>query len=151
MFYKWYQTISTINDSLPAADRAVKNRPYLFSSELVWRLREESEVQDRAGSDLVSLDIDPFSGPDGSGNQFLVEKITTKDDLCWADIHVMREGGENTVPDVTTKLAFEHGQWVFVNFYYLSSDPQKAWNLLSALKAARKSWKADGLLVRSKN
>jgi hypothetical protein len=146
VFYRWYQTISKTNDPVPASDRAVQDRPYLFSSELVWRLKEQSEVQDRAGSDLVSLDIDPFSGPDGSGDGFLVEKITTQNDRCWAEVHVLRKGeNELPVPDVTPELAFKHGQWIFVNFHYLSS------NLLDALREARKSWKADGLLKDNTN
>jgi hypothetical protein len=150
-FYKWYLTISLKNDPVPASDRAVKDRPYLFSSELVWRLREQSEVQDRAGSNLVRLDIDPFSGPDGRGDRFTVEKVTTSDDRCRAEIHAVRDEETDESPDVTSELALKHGQWIFVNFYYLSSDPRQAWNLLGALKEARKSWKAEGLLTANKH
>jgi len=145
-FYSWYRTISSMRNPVSESDRAVKDRPYLFSSELVWRLREQSEVQDRAGSNLVRLDIDPFSGPDGIGDQFIAGKITTKNDRCWARIHVVWDGEKHELPDVTSELALKHGHWIFVNFYYLSSDLKQAWNLLDALKEARKSWMADGLL-----
>jgi hypothetical protein len=148
-FYKWYLTISLKNDSVPPSDRAVKDRSYLFSPELVWRLREQSEVQDRAGSNLVSLDIDPFSGPDGRGDRFLVEKITIMNAQCLAEIHAVRGGVEDELPDVTSESALKHGQWIFVNFYYL--DPKRPWNLLGALKEARKSWKADGFLKDNKH
>jgi hypothetical protein len=151
-FYKWYLEASLKQDPLlSAADRAVKNRPYLFSSELVQRLREASEVQQRTGSDLVGLDIDPFSGPDGSGDQFVVEKVTIKDDRCWAEIHFVWNGKKNAAPDVTPELSADGHRWTFLNFYYPSPDDPKASNLLSDLKAARVSWKASGLLKDKKH
>ena len=75
----------------------------------------------------MSLDIDPFPGPDGSGDGFLVGKITTKNDRCWAEVHVLRKGEkELPAPEVTPQLSFEHGRWIFINFHYLSSAPPKS-------------------------
>ena len=145
-FYKWYLAISLEHNSIPASDRALKRRPYLFSSELVWRLREQSEVQDRAGSNLVSLDIDPFPGPDGSGDRFVVEKVTIKNDRCWAEIHSVRDGKEDATPDVTPELTLKERRWSFTNFYYPSPSNPEAWDLLGGLKTARESWKASGIL-----
>jgi hypothetical protein len=67
-FYRYYLDTASRNHGLTDSDLALKDRPYLFSSELLLRLREESEVQTRAGSNLVNLDIDPFAGPDGAGD-----------------------------------------------------------------------------------
>ena len=141
-FYTWYLEIASRNNGLPDSDIALKDRPYLFSSELLLRLREESEVQNRAGSDLVNLDINPFSGPDGIGARFGVEKITTKVDRCWAEVHF----DEYKIPGVMPELAVRDGRWIFVNFYYPSPSNLKAADLLSELKAFRKLWKAHGLL-----
>ena len=148
-FYTWYFPIASRNNREPASDFALKERAYVFSSELLWRLREESEVQKRAGSDLVSLDADPFFGADGAGEGFVLEKITIKDDRCWAEIHTVWEK-EDATPDVTPELALRHGRWLFVNFYYPSPSDPMALNLLSELKAIRESWKAYGIVKDQK-
>ena len=145
-FYKWYLDTASRNHGQTDSHLALKDRPYLFSSELLLRLREESEVQNRAGSDLVGLDIDPFSGPDGAGDRFALEKVTTKGDLCWAEVYF----DEYKMPGVMPELAHENGRWIFVNFYYPSPSNLKSSNLLSELKAAHESWKAQGLLKEKK-
>lgn len=145
-FYKWYLEITLKHDSLPASDRALRDRPYLFGQELHHRLREASEVQEKAGSDLVGLDIDPFSGPDGSGDQFVVDKVTVKDDHCWAEVHFVWNGKKDAASDVTPELTAKGRRWIFVNFHYPSPSDPKASDLLSDLKVARESWKASGLL-----
>jgi hypothetical protein len=150
-FYKWYLDVSLKHDPLSASDRALRDRPSLFSSELSWRLREASQVQEKAGSDLVGLDIDPFSGPDGSGEQSVVEKVTVKDNHCWAEIHFVWNGEKDAAPDVTPELIADGRRWSFVNFYYPSPTDTKASDLLSDLKAARKAWKATGLLKDKKH
>jgi hypothetical protein len=149
-FYTWYFPIASRNNRVPASDFALKERAYVFSSELLWRLREESEVQKRAGSDIVDLDADPFFSSDGPGKGFVLEKITIKDDRCWAELHTVWAGKEDATPDVTPELAFEDGRWLFVNFYYPSPSNPKALNLLSELKAIRESWKAYGLVKDQK-
>lgn len=145
-FYKWYEENASRNNGLPDSDLALKDRPYLFSSELLLRLREESEVQDRAGSDLVNLDIDPFAGPDGLGNRFNVRKISTSGNRCWAQVHF----DEYKIPGVMPELALRNSRWIFVNFYYPGPSNLKAANLLSELRAAHESWKAAGLLRAKK-
>jgi hypothetical protein len=150
-FYKWYLELSLKHDSLSHSDRALEDRPYLFSSELVQRLKEESEVQAKAGADLVGLDMDPFSGPDGRGDGFVVERVTAKDDRCWAEVHFVWNGEKDAAPDVTPELTAQSHRWTFVNFYYPSPSDPKASDLLSELKAARESWKVSGLLKDKKH
>jgi hypothetical protein len=145
-FYKWYLEISSKHDPISTSDRALRDKPFLFGSELLQRLREASEVQKRAGSDLVGLDIDPFSGPDGRSDRFVVEKVTIKDDHCRAEVHFVWNGKKDAAPDVTPELTSEGRRWIFINFYYPSPSDPKASNLLGDLKAVRESWKASGLL-----
>jgi hypothetical protein len=145
-FYTWYLPVALRNNSVPASDLALENRPHVFSSELLRQLREESEVQKKAGSNLVGLDADPFFTSDGHGDGFAIEKVTTDGDRCWAEIHIVWDGKKDATTDVTPELLLKAGRWRFVNFYYPSPSNPKALNLLSELKALRESWNANGIV-----
>lgn len=123
------------------SDIALKSKPYLFSPDLVQQLKEDSEAQERAGSDLVSLDGDPFLGGDGPAERYMVERITMKDGKCWAEVHGVWEGKENKTADVTPELVLSNDQWRFVNFFFPTPSDPEAWNLLDGLKAIRKQQK----------
>jgi hypothetical protein len=92
-FYAWYAPIARADHKGPASDLAWEKRPTLFTKDLVGLLREESEAQNKAGADLVSLDADPFLGADGAGGRYVVKKTTTKGDTCWAEVHAVWDGG----------------------------------------------------------
>ena len=145
-FYDWYGPIAKSNHRGFASDLAWKRRPTLFTKNLVALLRDESEAQNKAGADLVNLDADPFLGADGAGDRYVVEKTTTKSDTCWAEVHAVWDGKEDTSPDVTPQLAFKDEQWVFVNFYFPSPSAPKSWNVLDALSKARQEWIRRGLI-----
>jgi hypothetical protein len=136
-FYAWYLANALGPNQLPKSDLAWKSRPYLFSPDLVRQLREDFEAQEKAGSDLVSLDADPFVGGDGPAERYIVKGITIKDGKCWAEVHGVREGKESEKPDVTPELVFPDGRWRFVNFFFPGPSAVKGWNLLGALKADR--------------
>jgi len=141
-FYGWYLKAAARNDIGPAGDLALRNKPYLFSSELIRQIREDFEAQKRAGSDLVSLDGDPFIGADGPPERYVVEKITTTQDSCWADVHFVWDGEEVETPSVTPKMRFKDGRWRFVDFYFYSFSPSSApkrWSLLTKLRELQKS------------
>jgi hypothetical protein len=76
------------------SNSALRYRSYLFSSDIVQQIEEDTKAQDKAGSDLVSLDGDPFVGNDGFGERYIVERITIKDDVCWAEVHAVWNGKE---------------------------------------------------------
>lgn len=86
-FYHWYLTNAWKQKHMLPAPYALKHRAYLFSSSIITQVTEDYQAQDMAGSDLVSLDGDPFVGPDGAAERYIVEKVTTKDDTCWAEVH----------------------------------------------------------------
>lgn len=136
-FYTWYLTKAVGPTGLSKPDSAWRLRPYLFSPDLVRQLREGFEAQGKAGSDLVSLDADPFAGPDGAAERYVVGRITVKDRMCWAGVHGVWEGKERKTPDVTPELGFKDGRWIFKNFYFPSPTAPGARNLLDALKALR--------------
>jgi hypothetical protein len=143
-FYTWYLAKALGRNRMPKTDLAWRSRPYLFSPDLVRQLREDFEAQERAGSDLVSLDADPFAGPDGTAERYFVERITIKDRMCWAEVHGVWEGKERKTPDVTPELELKNGRWVFMNFYFPSPTAPEARNLLDALKALRELRKTYG-------
>jgi hypothetical protein len=140
-FYSWYLA----NVSREKANRdgfvALKFRSSLFSPSIVRALQEDNEAQEKAGSDLVSLDGDPFVGGDGLAENYIVEKVMVENGQCWAEVHAVWEGREDKTPDVTPELAIKNGRWLFVNFYFPSPTDPKGWNLLSALKALRQGEK----------
>jgi hypothetical protein len=123
------------------SNSALKYRSYLFSSDIVQQIKEDTEAQDKAGSDLVSLDGDPFVGNDGFGEHYIVERVTIKEGVCWAEVHAVWNGKEDDSPDVTAELVVKGGRWIFVNFYYPSPSNPDSLNLLGELKALREARK----------
>ena len=142
-FYSWYQANDSNN---PERDGgvALKNRSDLFSPAIVQALQEDNEAQEKAGSDLVSLDGDPFVGADGLAGGYVVEKVTVKNLSCWAEVHGVRDGKEDQTADVVCELAIEDHKWRFVNFYFPTLSNPKGWDLLSALRALRGGEKQHG-------
>ena len=143
-FYTWYLANALRPNRFSDSDIALKSRPYLFSPDLVQQLKADSDAQKKAGSDLVSLDADPFLGADGPAERYIVERIMIKDGKCWAEVHGVRERKEGETAEVTPELMLKGGRWVFVNFYFPSPSDPKAVNLLSGLKALREFRKEYG-------
>ena len=140
-FYSWYLAADSKGDQRPAGSVALKYRPYLFSRAIVQAIRGDYQAQEKAGSDLVSLDADPFVGADGLGEGYIVEKVTVRDGKCFAEVHTVWEGKEDEPPDVIPELAIRNGRWLFVNFYFPSPSNPKGWDLLGALKGMREDEK----------
>jgi len=136
-FYAWYQEQASTKDNMRASSLALKHRPYLFSPELARRIKQDYDAQEKAGSDLVSLDADPFGGPDGLGDGHIVERVSIKDGKCLAEVHAVWQGKEDESPDATPELIPKGDSWIFVNFYYPSPASPNAQDLLSELKAFR--------------
>jgi hypothetical protein len=138
-FYSWYLELKLKNSGTRTSDLALKARLGFFSPYLVQLLREDSAAQDKAGSDLVSLDADPFIGADGPADRYLVKRVTLKNGKCWAQVYGVREHQEGPMPDVTPELELKNDQWRFVNFYFPSPSDPKSWNVLDELRSIRKS------------
>ncbi|MFZ0306401.1 MAG: hypothetical protein WAL75_27190 [Terracidiphilus sp.] len=140
-FYSWYLDKAAKEKVNRDGLVALKYRSYLFSPAIVRALQEDNEAQEKAGSDLVWLDADPFVGPDGFGEGYIVEKVTVRDGKCFAEVHTVWEGKEDEPPDVIPELAIRNGRWLFVNFYFPSPSNPKGWDLLGALKGMREDEK----------
>ena len=138
-FYSWYLDLKLKDNPTRTSELAVKAKPDVFDPSLAQQLREDSAAQDKAGSDLVSLDADAFLGSDGPADRYIVKQVTFKGGKCWAEVHGVREHKEGKAPEVTPELEMNNGQWRFVNFYFPSPSKPKSWNLLGELKALRES------------
>lgn len=136
-FYTWYSGIAVPEKKLRRSDLALRYRPYLFSTDLAGQLRQDSSAQKKAGSNLVSVDADPFVGPDGPAEAYRVERTTVNNGKCWAAVHSIWGGKESGTPDVTPELELKAGRWIFVNFYFPSPKSPKALNLLQEAKSCR--------------
>jgi hypothetical protein len=101
-------------------------------------LQKDSAAQDKAGSDLVSLDADPFFGADGAAERYVVKKVRLKEGQCWAEVHGVWGGDESATPSVTPQLVLKNHRWVFLNFYFPTPAAPNGWNVLDELKASRK-------------
>jgi hypothetical protein len=140
-FYSWYLAADSKGDQGPAGSVALKYRPYLFSRAIIQAVRGDYEAQEKAGSDLVSLDADPFVGADGLGEGYFVGKVKVRNGTCLAEVHAVWEGKEDESPDVIPELAIKNGGWLFVNFFFPSPSNPKGWDLLGALKGMREDEK----------
>ena len=118
-FYLWYRTNASQVTWRPD-DIALKYRSYLFSPAIIQAIQEDEKAQDKAGSDLISLDADPFAGADGLAEGYNVGKVTVKDGRCWAEVHAVWMGKEDQMPDIGPELVIKNGNWLFVNFSFPS-------------------------------
>jgi hypothetical protein len=142
-FYSWYVATAARESQEQAGYAALHYRSYLFSPVIVQALKEDSEAQDKAGSELVSLDGDPFAGGDGVAEGYVVERATVKNGRCWAEVHGVWDAKEDDTADITPELVIKSDKWLFVNFYFPDMSSPKGWNLLSALKALRNGRKQN--------
>jgi len=138
-FYSWYLELKLKDNPTRTSDLALQAKPDVFDPALAQQLREDSDAQEKAGSDLVSLDADAFLGADGPADRYIVKRVTFKDGKCWAEVHGVREHKEGKAPEVTPESEMNNGQWHFINFYFPSPSKPKSWNLLGELKALRES------------
>ena len=118
--------------------QAVRERPALFSTDLVTALRADSTASAQTPSEVVGLDGDPFlnaqdpcdhyssNGVAELGGHFLVQ--------------VVGAGGcaAHTTADVTVEITPTNGRLVFTNFIYSSRDRDNLVATLADLAATRR-------------
>lgn len=137
-FYDWYVPKALKEGSGHAWDLALKNKGYVFSSEVSRLLKEDSEAQAKVAGEIVGLDFDPFLNSQDLGERYVVGDVTPKDDSYWAEVYAIRSGNKSEKPVAVPELVFKDGRWLFVNFHYGKSDHPERENLLSILKSLRK-------------
>ena len=129
-FYDWYVPLLKRPSGDPTK-LAVKR--YRFSPDLVRQLREDWAASAKSPGDIVGLDFDPFiDAQDLPEGRFVAGKVTRKGSNYLVEVSVLQRGKKTDDNVVVPELAFQDGQWSFVNFHYGDSG-----DLLSTLKQLR--------------
>lgn len=136
-FYDWYVPIALKEEEASASDIALRDKPSVFSPELVRALNEDSQAQQKADGDLVGLDFDPFLNSQDPAQHYVLRNVTVKGDKCMVEVHSEVTGRTSPKPDVVAELSLKSGRWLFVNFHYGKSKWSDDENLVAILKKLR--------------
>jgi hypothetical protein len=134
-FYNWYFQLSKKETKVTTSDLALKYKSSAFSPELLRRLKEDSDAQNKAQGELVGLDFDPFLATnDDPFESYVVGNVSPKGKGYLVQIYGIHDGKKSKEPAVEPELIFNNGHWTFVNFHYEISKIKENENLLSVLK-----------------
>ncbi|HET7841720.1 MAG TPA: hypothetical protein VFM21_08945 [Terriglobia bacterium] len=136
-FYDWYVPIVLKEQESDASDVALRDKPSVFSPELIRALNEDSQAQQKADGDLVGLDFDPFLNTQDPAQHYVLRDVSAKGDKCLVDVHSIDSGRTSPKPNVVAELARKDGKWRFVNFHYGKSQWSADENLIDTLKKLR--------------
>ena len=120
----------------------VKAKPNLFGHELRQELILGFQAQEKAGNDLVSLDGDPFTGPDGPADRYIVKKVEINNGKCRAEVYGVRNGKQGESPEVRPELELQNNKWRFADFYFPGTSDPKWWSVKAQLRAIRQKHSA---------
>jgi hypothetical protein len=101
-------------------------------------LKEDLTASKKSREEIVGLDFDPFLNAQDIAERYLVGQITPKGDHYLVEVFGIWGGQKKSNPDVVPELAFENGQWIFMNFHYGKTDIPVNENLLSVLQILKK-------------
>ncbi|HLW83486.1 MAG TPA: hypothetical protein VKS20_15720 [Candidatus Acidoferrales bacterium] len=135
-FYDWYMPIAQKNNSRPAFNVVLENKPHLLSPGLFRALEKDSEAATKS-SDLVGLDFDPFLNSQDPGDppdHYAVGKVVRKRDSYSVEVFAVHSGEKGKSPVVLPEIERRNKRWVFANFYYPRSG-----DLLSTLRLLAKN------------
>jgi hypothetical protein len=141
-FYGWYGGKALKHNRITDPEGTVKAKPNLFGRELRQELISQFRAQDKAGNDLVSLDGDPFTGPDGPADRYIVKQVKVNDGKCRAEVYGVRNGKQGASPEVKPELEFQNSQWRFGDFYFPGTSDSKWWSVKAQLRASRQKQEA---------
>ncbi len=137
-FYNWYAAINLRNTRGRTWEIALKRKPQVFSHKLFEQITEDSKAQEKADGDIVGLDFDPFLACQDCRERYTVDKVTSKDAKCRAEVYGVSSGKKSKDPDVMPELRMENGHWVFVDFLYPNPSRPEFRSLSSQLEYLRK-------------
>lgn len=139
-FYDWYVPLTQKKLHVAVWNVALQRKPDVFSSDLLWALKNDSEAQSRAKGELVGLDFDPFVGGQDPADHYEVRKAALERTKC--SVEVWRNSPNDRAeksdkPDASAELVQQNGHWKFTNFRYpqLNADLR---NVLAALAKDRR-------------
>ena len=135
-FYDWYAPFfrEPLQVNGRVSDLAIKRKAALFNPDLVRALKADSEAQVHS-TDLVSLDSNPFAGPDPA-DHYEARHVTWQARRCLVEVWRASPGdtaAKSSKPEVVAQVALVRGHWEFQNFRY----PDSGGDLVSALAELR--------------
>jgi hypothetical protein len=135
-FYDWY--VPYIHRDDPGVTRlvAIRERPNLFSPELVRLIKDDAGAQAKS-DEIVGLDFDPFIFGQDSDDTYMVDDVKRQGNRCLVSVYGIIDEKKREKPSVVPELMLKGNQWIFVNFHYPNPTRPIDENLLSILKALR--------------
>lgn len=132
-FYNWYVR-------QPTWERALKDKRFAASAELLRLLIEDAAAQAKVTGEIVGLDFDPILNSQDPAKRYVVGKITPNGSRYWVEVYRVEAGVKDKKPSVVPEVMMQAGRWIFVNFHY-KNDPKypENENLLSILKGLREA------------
>jgi hypothetical protein len=116
-FYYWYGIVSHKNSKLPSDERAIKEKPKMFSSKLIASLKEDYEASSKHPEEIVGLDWDPFLCSQELDDRYEVGDIKRQGQNYLVKLYGVSGGKRNPEPNVIAEVAKRGDHWIFVNFH----------------------------------
>lgn len=116
-FYHWYAPIANRKTVGPSWATALQVRGKAFSPHLQQLLAEDLAAQ-QSCSDLIGLDFDPIVNSQDAAEAYEVGKIAEAEGGFVAEIYGVQGGTRRPSPDLSVRLAYDHGHWQIVNIDY---------------------------------
>ena len=118
-FYQLYAPRG-IKSGLAATDSIVRERPGMFSPELLGALKEDARARAGATGEIVGLDFDPFLASQDPCDNYEIGKPT---DVGRTSANILvpifaRCRNQRDSAAVIAEVTANHGSWVFANFHY---------------------------------
>ena len=134
-FYYWYGIVSHKNSKLPSDERAIKEKPNMFSARLIAALKEDFEASSKHPEEIVGLDWDPFLCSQELDDRYEVGDIKRQGQNYLVKLYGVSGGKRNPEPNVIAEVAQSGNHWIFINF--LSPHGGDMLNDLKELKQSR--------------
>jgi len=136
-FYTWYVPIQKQTSS--ANMRAIRDRPALFSPELVTALRADSVASAASPGEVVGLDGDPFLNAQDACDRYATAGVVETGGRFL--VQVLGSGGcvAHTTADVTVEVTPTDANLVFTNFIYSPRERDNLVALLAYLDSTRRA------------
>jgi hypothetical protein len=132
-FYNWYVPIANKPSQGPTCCIALKQRPQLFSPELIKALQSDLNAQAKSPGEIVGVDWDPFLNSQDPEQHYQVGSIKHSSSVYLVSVHAVTSGKMSQTADVIAEVSKINGLWIFSNF-----RSAKGTDLLSSLDNFRK-------------
>jgi len=116
-FYDWYGIVSHMNSSLASDERAIIEKPHMFSAKIIASLKEDFEASSKHPEEIVGLDWDPFLCSQELEDRYEAAGIKKQGQNYLVNVYGVSGGKRNPEPNVIAEVAQSGDHWIFVNFH----------------------------------